>query len=149
MLGVLNHEQIDFVLRSQVVGHIGCHEEGKVYVVPVTYVYDGQYIYGHTKEGSKIKMMRKNPAICFQVDAIQNLANWQSVVVQGEYEELSGEESRQAERLLLNRVLPFQVSETSVPSSSIDIHQLATATRPVPVTYRIKIKDKSGRYEKR
>jgi nitroimidazol reductase NimA-like FMN-containing flavoprotein (pyridoxamine 5'-phosphate oxidase superfamily) len=149
MLGVLNQEQIDFVLRSQLIGHIGCQEEGKVYIVPVTYVYDGHYIYGHTKEGSKVRMMRKNPQVCFLVDAIQNLANWQSVVVQGEFEELSGEESHQAERILLNRVLPFQVSETSVPSNSIDIHQLATATRPVPVTYRIRIYEKSGRYEKR
>jgi nitroimidazol reductase NimA-like FMN-containing flavoprotein (pyridoxamine 5'-phosphate oxidase superfamily) len=149
MLCVLNHEQIDFVLRSQIVGHIGCHDEGKIYVVPVTYVYDEQYIYGHTQEGSKVRMMRKNPQVCIQVEAIQNMANWQSVVIQGEYEELSGEESRQAERLLLNRVLPFQVSETSVPSNSIDIHQLATATRTVPVTYRIRIREKSGRYEKR
>jgi nitroimidazol reductase NimA-like FMN-containing flavoprotein (pyridoxamine 5'-phosphate oxidase superfamily) len=148
MLGVLNQEQIDFVLYSQMIGHIGCYDTGKVYVLPVTYVYDGEYIYGHTKEGMKIEMMRNNPQICFQVDAIQNLANWQSVVIQGKYEELSGEKSRQAERLLLNRVLPFQVSET-IPSGSIDIHQLASVTHPVFVTYRIKIEEKTGRYEKR
>jgi nitroimidazol reductase NimA-like FMN-containing flavoprotein (pyridoxamine 5'-phosphate oxidase superfamily) len=148
MLGVLNQEQIDFVLRSQMIGHIGCYDEGKVYVVPVTYVYDGEYIYGHTKKGMKVEMMRNNPRICFQVETIQNLANWQSVIIQGEFEELSGEESRQAERLLLNRVLPFQISET-LPSGSIDIHQLASVKQPVLVTYRIRILEKTGRYEKK
>ncbi|MDO1446583.1 pyridoxamine 5'-phosphate oxidase family protein [Rhodocytophaga aerolata] len=148
MLGVLNQEQIDFVLRSQMIGHIGCCDAGRVYVLPVTYVYDGEYIYGHTKEGLKIEMMRNNPQVCFQVDAIQNLANWQSVVIQGTFEELSGEASHQAERLLLNRILPFQVSET-IPSGGIDIHQLASISRPVLVTYRISIEEKSGRYEKR
>jgi nitroimidazol reductase NimA-like FMN-containing flavoprotein (pyridoxamine 5'-phosphate oxidase superfamily) len=149
MLGILNNEQIDFLLRSQVVGHIGCYEEGRVYIVPVTYVYDGQYIYGHTREGSKISMMRQNPFVCFQVEAIQNMANWQSVVVQGEYEELAGEDCRTAERLLLNRIMPFQVSETAAGANSLDVHQLPTATRAVPVTYRIRITEKSGRYEKR
>ncbi len=148
MLGVLNHEQIDFLLRSQMIGHIGCYDAGRVYVLPVTYVYDGEYMYGHTKEGLKIEMMRNNPQVCFQVDAIQNFANWQSVVIQGTFEELTGEESHQAERLLLNRIVPFQVSET-IPSGGIDIHQLASVSRPVLVTYRISIQEKSGRYEKR
>lgn len=93
--------------------------------------------------------MRNNPQICFQVDAIQNMANWQSVIIYGEYEELRGKESRQAERLILNRVLPFQVSETSAASHSIDIHHLATVSHPVLVTYRISINEKTGRYEKR
>jgi len=41
MLGVLSDEQIDQVLRSEVVGRIGCHDAGRPYVVPITYAYDG------------------------------------------------------------------------------------------------------------
>jgi hypothetical protein len=51
MLGKLNAEQMDHVLRSQVVGRIGCYADDTVYVVPITYLYDGQHIYGHTREG--------------------------------------------------------------------------------------------------
>ena len=149
MLGELNQEQIDYVLRSQVIGRLGCYADGKVYIVPITYVYEAPYIYGHTKEGLKIKMMRENPQVCFEVDIIQNMANWQSVIVQGEYEELSGEESQQAIILLKNRVTPLLASESTMAAPGLDIHRSVSATRLVLVTYRIRINHKSGRYEKR
>lgn len=41
MLGELNSDQIERILGSEVVGRIGCHDAGRPYVVPVTYVYDG------------------------------------------------------------------------------------------------------------
>lgn len=149
MLGNLNQEQMDYLLRSQVVGRLGCYASGKVYVVPVTYVYDGQFIYGHTKVGLKINMLRANPSVCFEVDAVQNLANWQSVIVQGVFEELTGEAGQQALRLLVNRVTPLLVSETSVPSHGLDIHQMVGSASTQLVTYHIRILEKSGRYEKR
>jgi nitroimidazol reductase NimA-like FMN-containing flavoprotein (pyridoxamine 5'-phosphate oxidase superfamily) len=149
MLGILNPQQIDHVLQGQVTGRIGCYAAGKVYVVPVTYVYDGEYIYGHTKEGLKIELMRQNPAVCFQVDSIQNMANWQCVIIQGEYQELSGEESQHALRLLSNRITPLLVSETSMPAHSPDIHHPRTSRSGSLVTYRIRILEKTGRYEKR
>jgi nitroimidazol reductase NimA-like FMN-containing flavoprotein (pyridoxamine 5'-phosphate oxidase superfamily) len=149
MLGILNPEQIDHVLYAQVAGRIGCYAAGKVYVVPVTYVYQEGYIYGHTKEGLKIDLMRQNPAVCFQVDAIQNMANWQCIIIQGEFQELSGEESQQAIGLLSNRVTPLLVSETSMPAYSPDMHHPRTNKSGNLVTYRIRIIEKSGRYEKR
>lgn len=149
MLGKLNPEQMDYLLRSQVVGRIGCYAHGHVYLVPITYLYDGQQIYCHTIEGLKVQMMRQNPLICFEVDAIQTMVNWQSVIIQGRYEELSGEESQEARLLLLNRLTPFLISETSLPADTPQIHQ-ALKNRPhAQVTFRIKILEKTGRYEKR
>lgn len=46
MLGELNRAQIDQVLRGELVGRVGCHAGGQTYVVPITYVYDGEYVYG-------------------------------------------------------------------------------------------------------
>lgn len=149
MLGELNQEQISFVLRSQYIGRIGCAANGKVYIVPVTYVYEEPYIYGHTKEGLKIEMMRKNPQVCFEVDAIQNMTNWQCVILQGEYEELAGEESQQALQLIKNRITPLMVSESTMAGPGLELHRPVTASRLVLVTYRIRITHKSGRYEKR
>ena len=149
MLGKLNDEQMDYLLRSQVIGRLGCAAEGQVYVVPVTYAYDGEYVYGHTKEGLKTRMMRQNPQVCLEVDAIGNMANWQTVVVQGRYEELSGEEAAHALRLLTNRITPLLVSETSLPATGPDIHLPAGSGPVVRVTYRLRILSKSGRYEKR
>ncbi|MDC1504172.1 pyridoxamine 5'-phosphate oxidase family protein [Winogradskyella sp.] len=83
MLGNLNSRQIEHVLQSLIIGRIGCHADNKTYVVPVTYAYDGTYVYGHTKEGLKIEMMRKNPSVCFEVDVMENMSNWRSVIAWG------------------------------------------------------------------
>lgn len=50
MLGELNSSQIENVLRGEVIGRIGCHANDTTYVVPVSYVYDGIYVYSHTKK---------------------------------------------------------------------------------------------------
>jgi nitroimidazol reductase NimA-like FMN-containing flavoprotein (pyridoxamine 5'-phosphate oxidase superfamily) len=95
MLGDLTINQIENLLYSQLIGRIGCHTDEITYVVPITYAYDGTYIYGHTKEGMKINMMRINPKVCFEVDFIYNLSNWRSVISWGNYEELIKPEDRE------------------------------------------------------
>jgi nitroimidazol reductase NimA-like FMN-containing flavoprotein (pyridoxamine 5'-phosphate oxidase superfamily) len=63
MLGTLNARQIGRVLRSEVVSHLGCYADGKLYVTPISYVYDGEYLYGHAVEGMKLRMMRAHPQV--------------------------------------------------------------------------------------
>jgi hypothetical protein len=36
--------------------------------VPITYVFDGEAVYAHSADGLKIRMMRANPHVCFEVD---------------------------------------------------------------------------------
>ena len=62
MLGKMNDNQIINVLQAQVVGRLACHAD-KLYVVPITYAYKDGYIYCHSKDGMKIKMMNKNPQV--------------------------------------------------------------------------------------
>jgi uncharacterized protein len=63
MLGELTSEQIEHLLHGEVVERIGCHENGKTYVVPVNYAYDGEYHYGHAADGMTLRMMRTNPEL--------------------------------------------------------------------------------------
>ena len=88
MLGQLNDTQIRNILSSQAVGRLACTDGKQPYIVPVTYTYDGKYIYGQTNEGTKLKMLRKNPKVCFEVDMMTDMRNWQSVIVYGKFEEL-------------------------------------------------------------
>ena len=150
MLGVLSEPQVDRLLRTEVVGRIGCAASGKVYVVPVTYAYDGAAIYGHTSEGMKVQMMRENPDVCFEVDHRTDLANWQSAVVWGRFEELRGTAAAHAMGLLLDRLLPLVSSETAGvhDHDPSDVHRADTVKRPV-VVYRIVLREKTGRFEKR
>jgi nitroimidazol reductase NimA-like FMN-containing flavoprotein (pyridoxamine 5'-phosphate oxidase superfamily) len=54
MLGELSKEEIEEVLKSNVIGRIGCTGNGRIYVVPITYVYDDGYVIGHTKEDYEV-----------------------------------------------------------------------------------------------
>src|SRR6476661_1514067 len=83
MIGELNEAEIDALLKEKAVGRIACHEKDFIYLVPLSYAYDGQYIYIRSLEGTKVNIMRKNPQVCFEVDDITDMANWKSVIAWG------------------------------------------------------------------
>lgn len=149
MLGELTDRQIENVLYSAVVAHLGCHVDNLTYVVPITYAYDGTYIYGHTKEGMKIDMMRKNPNICFEVDIRENMGNWRSVIAWGAFEELTKPVDREAGmQIILDRITPIMTGATTVQNPMIDAQEnYIEAMRGV--VYRIELTKKTGRFEKR
>ena len=148
MFGHLTNKEIEQVLTSQLIGHLGCHAEGLTYVVPVSYAYDGEHVYGHAVEGLKLALMRLNPKVCFQVDTMQDMANWQSVVAWGEFEELRDEHLRDlAFALLNNRKIPSNSSETMHltphwPFRSDDSSSVGG------IFFRISLVQKTGRFER-
>jgi nitroimidazol reductase NimA-like FMN-containing flavoprotein (pyridoxamine 5'-phosphate oxidase superfamily) len=148
MLGELSQQQIDDVLHSQAVGRIGCYAEEGIYVVPVTYAYQDGCIYAHSSEGKKIRMMRENNQVCFEVEDIDNMANWRSVIIWGTYEELTEDRQREeAMQILMNRISTLTVSETVRPhrqTMSRDIDEKEFKN----VVYRIRIQRRTGRFEK-
>lgn len=149
MLGKLTNAQIEQVLHAECIGRIGCANGEKMYVVPVTYVYHEGFIYAHSREGEKIRMMRKNSNVCFQVDAMENMTNWRSVILWGKYEELNSEKDQEmGMKIMKDRLAPFQTSETvgpvKNPPHSPDVVEKALRV----VAYRIRITEKTGRFEK-
>lgn len=148
MFGKLSADDIETLLQLQLVGRIGCHAGDITYVVPISYAYDGEYIYAHTFEGMKVEMMRKNPKICFQVDDTKDLSNWQSAVLWGEFEELAREPERTgALRKLTERKLPLISSETMQLTSQWPF-QDEDVSKISGVIFRIRITEKTGRFEK-
>jgi uncharacterized protein len=151
MIGILSPSEVEDVLSLQCVGRIGCHDHDHIYVVPTSYAYDGESIYCHAYEGKKIDLMRTNPDICFEVDEMSDMANWQSVILQGQFEEINDQDERvKALKILLQRRLPI--------SSSITTHLGQTwpfvgngfsGLSDIPgVVFRISIREKTGRFEK-
>lgn len=149
MLGELTEIQINNLLTSQVVGRIACCAGKRPYLVPVLYVFDGKYIYGQSREGMKLDLLRKNPEVCFEVDAMTDVANWQSVVIYGTFEELSGEEAEYERGNLLNSLMPILTSSTVHAHQHDVTSQIDDSNRIKKVMYRIKIREKTGRFEKR
>jgi nitroimidazol reductase NimA-like FMN-containing flavoprotein (pyridoxamine 5'-phosphate oxidase superfamily) len=150
MLGELDREQIEELLHTEVIARLGCHAGGMTYVVPITYAYDGESIIGHSTNGLKIQLMRKNPEVCVEIDHMENMANWRSVIAWGRYEELDGVEAHEAMRLLIERLRPLLVSESSQPTHGLPTgsHQADTAGHTA-IIYRIRLHRTTGRFEKR
>ncbi len=149
MIGQLSKSQIEEVLKSNVLGRIGCSDGKKTYVVPVNYVYDGKFIIGHSLNGMKIRMMRKNPDICFEVDEMKSFTKWKSVIVWGRYQELTGERERyHAMKLFVDRMMHMKISETAIPPeiSEQRVHPRSPGNIK-PIIYRIVITEKTGRFE--
>lgn len=144
MLGTLDAEQIERVLHSGTVGRIGVHADGRTYIVPITYVYDGNAVYAHSAAGLKIRMMRDTPDVCFEVDEIDDLSNWRSVIAWGHYEELVGDLATAAMNLLRSRLAPIASSETAGPAG-----HPADATDAPGIAFRIRLTERTGRFEKR
>jgi len=148
MLGVLNENQVYNILTTQVIGRLGC-TDGKIpYIVPVTFAYDGEYIYGQSNEGEKLKLLRKNPNVCFEVELMSDMRNWQCVVLQGKFEELKNRKADKAREILFQRIFPLMTSST--------VHKHEHGNEAIPdddnrvktIMYRIRIKKITGRFER-
>jgi uncharacterized protein len=147
MLGELTRAEVEALLRSEVVARIGCHSDGRTYVVPITYVYEDGAIIGHSRDGMKIELMRRNPSVCVEVDRIEDLGNWRSVIAWGRYEELSGAAAVAALEKLVARLEPLATGESSAPPHEGGSPHGEAATGLV--VYRIEIHEKTGRFERR
>ena len=150
MLERLDNEEIEEVLRNNSLGRIGCSDRKKIYVVPVNYVYDGQYILAHSQKGLKIDMMRNNPDVCFEVDEVKDFNNWRSVILWGVYQELSNERSRyDVMKVFAEKMMHIKVSapmDSRAISKGDNNHVQYLSNKPV--IYRIVINERTGRFER-
>mgnify|MGYP001550774125 FL=1 len=148
MFDTLSNKQIVDVISNNFVGRLGCHADGKTYVVPVSYAYDGDYIYLRSFEGMKLAMMRKNPKVCFQVDKMESMADWESVIIWGTFEELTNSKEREKGlKILLSRILP-NVSTNMVKMTPEWPFPTNDFARIDGIVYRIHIEEITGRCEK-
>jgi uncharacterized protein len=141
MLGELTPEEIDDLLRSEAIGRIGCYAFGRPYVVPITYAYDGVAIYAHSREGLKLRMMRSHPSVCFEIDRMDGLSSWKSVIAMGTFSELEAKEAQLAMQLLRRRFAPLVPSGTPVPDGL-----LHPSAMPWSV-FRVLLGERTGRFE--
>jgi uncharacterized protein len=148
MLGQLNHNQINNILSSQAVGRLACTDGKQPYIVPVTYTYDGNYIYGQTNEGMKLDILRANPMVCFEIDMMTGIRNWQSVIIYGKFEELKNDAAEKARDILFHNVFPLMTSSRTHTYGHEMKNKVDDSNRVKQVMYRINIKRITGRFEK-
>src|SRR5713101_3373351 len=83
------------LLQRESFGHFGCAREGRPYVVPMNYAYDGKELYFFTTEGMKTEFIGANPQVCLQVEEVTDSSHWRSVMVIGRAERVTNKDETQ------------------------------------------------------
>lgn len=138
MINRMGEKESRALLRENITGRLGCSDQSKPYVVPVNYLFDGEFIYVHALPGRKIDILRDNPNVCLQVDEIDDSYNWRSVIAFGHYEEIVEVDER--ERILTNlfkRLPHLTPVESQLKSRALQ-----------SIVFRIRVIEITGVYEK-
>jgi nitroimidazol reductase NimA-like FMN-containing flavoprotein (pyridoxamine 5'-phosphate oxidase superfamily) len=113
----MSHAEMHELLERQSFAHLGCARDGRPYVVPMNYSYDGKDFFFFTTEGMKTHFIEANPEVCLQVEEVVNPSQWRSVMVIGRAQKLTQTEDLQhAMQHILKRnpSLTPAISATSV-----------------------------------
>jgi nitroimidazol reductase NimA-like FMN-containing flavoprotein (pyridoxamine 5'-phosphate oxidase superfamily) len=145
MLGELDMAAIEEVLRSETVARLGCIANGWPYIVPVSYVYDGEFVYGHSDEGLKLRAMRENPRVCLEVEQLRSVTNWRTVVLRGLFEQLSSEDEERAVGLFTARLGRVDTSANARLTMQEEVERQEGIRRPIP--FRVRVEERTGRFE--
>jgi nitroimidazol reductase NimA-like FMN-containing flavoprotein (pyridoxamine 5'-phosphate oxidase superfamily) len=149
MVGILDRPAIEELLHEQRFARLGCHADGKTYVVPISYAMVGNRLIGETTVGMKIAMMRKNPRVCVEVDDVRSLTEWRCAILWGRYEELHGIQAGEAMGHLLDRLGPIFEDSNVVSRLGRNVIPRRPDDAPAAdVVYAIHIEEMTGRYER-
>ena len=147
MIKDLNRIEKTRILRNNYIGRLAFIERGKPYIIPITYYFDeaNDTIISYASEGHKILAMRKNDSVSFEVDEIKTVSNWQSVLVHGKFEELEGSEAKFQSHQFAEKVKEaISLKEKDTPQF-INEFSSQIYSEGIPIVYRIKIEEISGK----
>jgi nitroimidazol reductase NimA-like FMN-containing flavoprotein (pyridoxamine 5'-phosphate oxidase superfamily) len=100
----MSHDEMHELLERQSFGHLGCARDGRPYVVPMNYAFDGKDLFFFTTEGMKTQFIEANPEVCLQVEEVTDPSHWRSVMVIGRAQKLTQtEDVRRAMQSILKR----------------------------------------------
>jgi nitroimidazol reductase NimA-like FMN-containing flavoprotein (pyridoxamine 5'-phosphate oxidase superfamily) len=129
----LTEQECRELLARNHVGRIAYQIKDYVNIVPLGYVYHGDWLACRTQEGSKVSVLRQSPYVAFEVDEVEGLFDWKSVVVQGSWYEEDRPTSGREETLAALRAVAPSVLTPDDPTPFRDI------------LFRIHIREISGR----
>lgn len=147
MMRTLSRKENIHILGNNYIGRLGYIFQGNPYVVPITYYYDQATngIIGYSADGQKISALRMNPTVSLAVDEIEAADHWQSVLVHGTFEEIDGSEAKYLlQHFALGVKMIIAQKEQKVPRF-ISEFSSKIETRGIPLVYRLKILEITGK----
>lgn len=143
MVEELSPGAIDAFLHEEVVARIAYIDGlGRPCLAPIAYAYDGRSFMGYSMLGAKIEGMTEHPHVCLQVDRVDDLANWRSVVARGLFEPLAGDAARKAVEMISDRLRTVAHAESASRAAGRTYVERAGGPG---IAYRIRITELHGR----
>ena len=96
MFKTLEDKEIRYLLENNFIGHLGYIYNNKPFVVPITFYYDeeSKAIICYSADGHKMNAMRIHPSISIQINTINTITTWKSILVHGNFEQKYGSEAK-------------------------------------------------------
>ena len=79
----LNREECIALLDRHQVGRLAFTQRERLDIEPIHYVHVDGWLYGRTQPGTKLEVLLHNRWVAFEVDEVDALFDWRSVVVRG------------------------------------------------------------------
>lgn len=77
---ITDRKKIDEIITGCLTCRLGLAKENKPYIVPISFGYDGEYIYLHTAPGGKkVDYISSNKHVCFEFDINVNIVKHESI----------------------------------------------------------------------
>jgi nitroimidazol reductase NimA-like FMN-containing flavoprotein (pyridoxamine 5'-phosphate oxidase superfamily) len=134
----LEEDEIEAVLTRNNVARLAYMLHGKVDIEPIHYVFADGTIYGRTAPGTKLSALAHDYWVAVEVDEVDALFDWRSVVVHGGFHRIPPDQPGTQQVLW----------ERAVEALRELIPEALTADDPTPhrtVIFRIPIQGATGR----
>lgn len=112
----LDRDECQSILERNHVGRIAYAHRDQVDIEPIHYVLDGEWVYVRTSAGSKVATVAHNQWVAFEVDEVDELFRWRSVVVHGSIHtvsaDLSGVETHRHAIDAMRQIIPEALTDS-------------------------------------
>jgi nitroimidazol reductase NimA-like FMN-containing flavoprotein (pyridoxamine 5'-phosphate oxidase superfamily) len=144
----MDMEECMALLGNKYIGCLAYIFEGTPHINPITYFHDAEEksILSYSSPGHKIKAMERYGEVAFQIDEINSIQNWRSVLVKGRFEQLKGSTVRKYMHKFAEGVQrAIQKKEGETPHFIKDFSS-RLQNRELPIVYRLHITDIVGKF---
>lgn len=135
------------ILNNNYMARLAYIANNTPYIVPITYYYSEKenIIISYSNEGHKINAMRLNQSVSVQIDEIESLDRWKTLLLIGEFEELNGSEAKMYLHTFAQNVKKILAQNEAKNPEVINSFSNKVNSGTIPIIYRIKIQEVFGR----
>ncbi|WGD34746.1 pyridoxamine 5'-phosphate oxidase family protein [Olleya sp. YS] len=143
----LEEKEIKYILENNYIGHMGYVYQNRPFVVPITFFYDQDIkaIICYSADGHKMHALRIKPDVCLQINTIDNVTNWKSVLVHGVFEQKFGSDAKSYLHKFSLGVKDIILGKEHKKASFIDEFSSKKHDDNIPAVFLIHIEEITGK----